>query len=108
MMDASGSMGSAHYRKQKNFVKSIVSQLRLSSPASRAAVLVFSDSATLPISLTSFSSMDGRAFESAVDALPFDKGRTRIDKALRLATTNLFTDARRRAVKVSLVGYVYL
>lgn len=100
MMDASGSMGSAHYRKQKSFVKSVVRHLRLSSPKSRAAILVFSDTATLPISLTSFTGMNGRNFNSAVDALPFYKGRTRIDKALRLAATNLFKDARSNALKV--------
>lgn len=63
-------------------------KFRLSPTGSRAAVILYSDQAVKEIDFTSFKNSED--FRNAVEALPQQRGRTRIDKALGLAYRDFF------------------
>ena len=42
-------------------------------------------------------------FESAVDQLPYERGRTRIDKALDVAASDVFPEARPGVARIALL-----
>ena len=89
LMDASGSIGEANYKLEKNFVKEVVYAFGVSEAGSHAGIITYSDDAELNINFEKYKSLD--SFNQAVDSLPYSKGRTRIDKALDLASNQLFT-----------------
>ena len=89
IMDASGSIGDANYQKEKEFVKEVVYAFGVSESGGHAGVITYSDDAELDIRLGEHKSL--ASFNQAVDSLPYSKGRTRIDKALQLASSQLFS-----------------
>lgn len=91
LMDASGSVGAANFEKQKEFIKAIAGTLGLKSGLARAGSLVYSDMATVQ---QSFDGSNGtHSVIEAVDHIPYYGRTTRIDRALSLANTDLFSDA---------------
>ena len=90
VMDSSRSINASDYAKQKNFVKELASILNVGA-GSRAAVIIYSDDPELKIRFDDFSNLED--FNDAVDALPFIMRRTRIDKALKMAS-DVLSDAR--------------
>ena len=87
MLDASGSVGSENYIKEKEFIKIVASRYELGA-TSQAAVIVFNKRATNVVPLGSKNT--SLSFASAVDNIPYNKGGTRIDLALRLAYDEYF------------------
>ena len=83
VMDSSRSIDSSEYAKEKNFVKELATILNIGS-GSRASVIIYSDDPELKIRFEQFNNL--ARFSSAVDALPFIMKRTRIDKALLMAS----------------------
>ena len=88
LLDASGSIGSRNYTKEKEFIKIMASRYELGT-ISQTAVIVFSTKAYTAVPLR--SSNTALAFASAVDSIPYDRGYTRIDLALRLAYDEYFS-----------------
>ena len=89
IMDASGSIGDANFQVEKDFVKEVVYAFGVSESGSHAGVITYSDDADLNIRFDEYKRLE--SFNGAVDNLPYSKGRTRIDKALQLASSQLFS-----------------
>ncbi len=92
IIDSSGSIGSTNYQNQKNFVKAVAKSFGLASAQSQAAMVLFSDSASVKARFGQYATME--EFGRAVDALPYESGWTRIDKGLDVAATDIFPEAR--------------
>lgn len=109
-MDSSGSIGDTDYQKEKDFVKSLASTFILSRRNTQAGVIIYSDDAQMYSTFGQYPDIE--RFKRAVDSLPYLRKRTRIDKALKLASTNLFTSqggARpdKEDIMVILTGELY-
>jgi len=88
LLDASGSVGADNYDKEKDFIKIVTSRYELGT-TSQAAVIAFSTIASNAVPLGSKNT--ALSFASAVDNIPYDRGYTRIDRALRLAYDEYFS-----------------
>lgn len=84
LMDTSGSISVDDYRLEKQFVKDLARIFRIDDDASHAAAIIYNDDPHVMIKLGDHRSTDD--FAKAVDAIPYLRGRTRIDKALKAAT----------------------
>lgn len=90
VMDASNSIGEVDFQKERDFVHSLASAFTFGRNETAAAVITYSDIATLNIPLGHHFSAE--RFKQAVERIPYTLGRTRIDKALKLASTDIFSD----------------
>ncbi|XP_020623484.1 fibrillin-2-like [Orbicella faveolata] len=88
LLDASGSVGKDNYVKEKEFIKIVASRYELER-TSQAAVIAFSSRASNKVPLGSKNTT--LSFASAVDNIPYVRGITRIDLALRLAYDEYFS-----------------
>ena len=88
----------------KDFIKAVANSFIIEPGRTCAAVIQYS---TAPTTAIRFSDHPSNAdFNAAVDALPYLRGETRIDKALQLASTELQTKrsgARAGVAKVIIV-----
>jgi collagen type VI alpha len=89
-MDASNSIGEADFQKERDFVHSLAAAFTFGRNETAAGVITYSDEASLNIPLGSHISAD--RFRQAVESIPYILGRTRIDKALKLASTDIFSE----------------
>lgn len=90
LLDASGSVGTADFEKQKAFVKAAAGTLALESGMANAGSVVYSDVATVQ---QSFESCNGsKSVMQAIDRMPYYGRTTRIDRALSVANTAMFSD----------------
>ena len=103
VMDSSGSLGRLHYSKERDFIKSIIRELVIASPRSRVGIVPFSDYAEVAINFNDFETMSSSALDASIDGLPYEQGRTRIDRALDVANRGLFNDQRVGVPQVTLV-----
>ena len=83
-------MGSWGYYKEKTFVRDTVARFGISRSGTHAAVIVYSSSANVAISLTQYTSYS--KFNYAVQRIPYTRGLTRIDLALQVAAEQVFSD----------------
>lgn len=97
-MDSSGSIRDANYQKQKDFIREFSHQLDLGSRAVQLGLIVFSDLPILSVRFGTLKSTDRSSFAAAVDAVPYFRGRTRIDSALHTAVKYLFPEGRQNVV----------
>ena len=97
-MDSSGSIRDFNYQKQKDFIRGVTDDLDIGSKTVQLGLIVFSDVPFLLIRFGTLKSTDRSSFASAVDAVPYFRGRTRIDSALDTAAKYLFPDGRQSAV----------
>ncbi|XP_012555856.2 uncharacterized protein LOC101239439 isoform X1 [Hydra vulgaris] len=82
ILDSSGSLKN-DYSNEKHFLKQLAATFSISKTGSHAAVVTFSDKATLDIKLS--DCYDEISFNKAVDRIPHMNSNTRIDLALRYA-----------------------
>ena len=87
IMDSSDSTGNQNYQIQKDFVNAIAESFGIQPTGSRAGVVVSGKDATLNIKFGDYSHAED--FQEAVDRLPYTPGNSRIDKALKVALTQL-------------------
>ena len=87
--------------KQKNFVKEVAKSFGLAPDHSQAAMVLFSTSASVQARLGQYATTE--EFAKAVDALPYERGVTRIDRVLDLAATDIFPEARVHVPKLALL-----
>ena len=87
IMDMSGSVGE-NWKDEKKFVKRLVKTMNISPRGGHAAITAFSSHAELMIKFSDHTTSPG--FESAIDALPYWGGDTRIESALKVAHDEMF------------------
>ena len=97
VMDVSGSVGD-HWDDEKTFVKKLAQAIKISPEGGHAAVTIFSSAvynvhpdAELMIKFSDHTTLN--SFEDAVDALPYWKGGTRINKGLDVARKEMFQES---------------
>ena len=73
------------YRKEKEFVKMVARGLDIAPGRSRVGLILYSNFATVSAEIGAKTTLD--SFQNLVDGLPHEKGKTRIDRALKLATS---------------------
>ena len=101
IIDSSGSIGRTNYKKQKNFVKEVAKTFGLSPNGSRAAMVLYSNSASVKARFGQYT--DPKEFDGAVDSLPYERGLTRIDKALDLTARDIFAQSRSGVPKIAML-----
>ena len=101
IIDSSGSIGGRNYLREKTFVKEVAKSFGLGTNQSRAAMILFSDSASVKARFGQFASE--AEFDRAVDDLPHERGKTRIDKALDLTATDIFPESREGVTKIAIL-----
>ena len=92
ILDSSGSVRD-DYPKLKGFLKSLAAAFQLNDDGPIAGVVTFSAEAELSIKLNDHSMHNVTSFNEAVDSIPYMGSFTRLDKALELARTDLFSVA---------------
>ena len=90
VVDTSGSISNENFRKQKDFVKALASAFDPSATKHQLGLISYSTNAQIEFSFK--DSADLVKFKNVVDRMTHKKGRTRLDKALKLASSQLFTD----------------
>lgn len=86
-MDSSDSIGNQNYQIQKDFVNAVAESFGIQPTGSRAGVVVSGKDATLNIKFGDY--LHAEDFQEAVDRLPYTPGNSRMDKALKVALTEL-------------------
>ena len=89
VVDTSGSITDENFKKQKDFVKALASSFDPTAASHQLALISYSGDAQAEVSFKDKN--DYKDFEKAIDRVPHSKGRTRLDKALELASSQLFT-----------------
>ena len=89
-VDASTSVGEWGYSKEKNFVRNVVRLFGISRSGTHVAVIVYSTKASVQIPLTRYLSY--ATFFYGVGRLPYTRGITRIDLALKAAAEEVFVE----------------
>ena len=89
LVDTSEGISSIDFEREKNFVKSLVRSLTISSGLSRVSMMSYSNETDLTVN---FSDQQTKAsLLRRVDALPFLGGRPQIGQALETAAAQLFS-----------------
>lgn len=101
ILDSSGSIGRRNYLKQKDFVKAVAKSFGLAPDQSQAAMVLYSNTASVQARFGQYATTE--EFARAVDALPYERGLTRIDKALDLTATEIFPESRAGVPKIALL-----
>ena len=101
ILDSSGSIGRTNYLKQKEFVKQVARSFGVAPGQSQAAMVLYSSTASVQARVGQYATAE--EFAKAVDALPYERGRTRIDMALDLASTDIFPAARPGVPKIAIL-----
>ena len=91
VVDSSGSIARSNFKKELQFVKEVASTFKMGPEQSQIAVISYSDRAQVDIRFGEYSNVND--FNSAVNRVKHQRQRTRIDKALDLANTMVFTPA---------------
>ncbi|KAL9988969.1 hypothetical protein ACROYT_G003468 [Oculina patagonica] len=103
IMDSSGSISEQDFQKEKDFVKQAALLMNVAPGHSRAAIILFTDTALVKVTLGQHQAIE--EFKRAVDSLDKLKGETHIDRALNVAADDVFskarTDVRRVAILLS-------
>lgn len=88
IIDSSESVGLKNYQKLLDLVRNIAKSLEISPTGSHASVVIFSDTARVQIKLDDHEEI--LEFNKALRDVPYLGRKTRIDKALRVATVGVF------------------
>lgn len=104
LVESSDNMSPRDYQRIKDFVKEASTYLLTSGGEHQVGIILFNDEGTVQIKFGQYySEID---LNQAIDNLPLEKGNAQIDKALHVASTELFTDvggARPGVQKVCIV-----
>ena len=91
LIDASGSLYNDNYNREKDFVNQMIDKQTIGGEKTRISVMSYSKNATVHIKFTDF--FDKSQLKAAVKNIPYESLNTRIDKALALAKSEMFTEA---------------
>lgn len=89
VVDSSAEVSPSNFTQEKEFVKSLISQLNIypANSSARVGIMVFSGGATMVLNFQNKESKS--SLEAIVDNLPHLRGSRRIDNALKAATVTL-------------------
>ena len=90
-MESSDNISPRDYQRIKDFVKEAATYLLTNGGEQQVGVIVFNSEAVIRIAFGQYHSEFD--FNRAIDNLPLGKGLGQIQKALHIASTQLFTDA---------------
>ena len=105
VVDSSGSMR-RDFSKEKQFVKNLAATLGIDKGGNRAGIVTFSYNAELTVKLSDSAATAPGDFNSLVDKVPFMGYTTRIDKALRLVSKEMFEKSNGARVGVPKILFV--
>lgn len=91
VVDTSGSITDENFKKQQDFVKVLASSFDPALAEHQLGLISYSTNAQMDVSFQ--EKANRKEFEEAVDRIKHTKGRTRLDKALKLASSQLFTSS---------------
>ncbi|XP_063427267.1 collagen alpha-1(XII) chain-like [Mytilus trossulus] len=91
MIDASGSVGSANFRKMKSFVSNSVSHFTIGPNDAQVGVITFSSQPHFQFALNKHT--DKSSLSNAIQNIPYQSGGTNTDIALTYIEKNTFTSA---------------
>ncbi|XP_078360439.1 matrilin-1-like isoform X4 [Oculina patagonica] len=100
IVDSSGSVES-EFNDAKEVVKKLVTTLDKAPGKNRAAMVLFGPSASQVAQFGQYETVD--KFQDAVQQLPRMGGRTRIDKALKVAVNQVLPAARQGVYKIDII-----
>ena len=94
LVDTSGSISRRNFGVFQRFIKSIIMEFQVSEDHTHIAIIEYSTKASVQLKFNDFT---GRALnrisvKGRVDRIPHRRGKTRIDRALRLANEEVFTE----------------
>ena len=89
IVDASGSINPKNYQLQKDFIKNVAEENGISENGTRIAVVVFSQTASVPIKFNDY--YDVKEFVEGVQLLNHEQSITRMDRGFKVAYDKLFT-----------------
>ena len=89
ILDSSSEVTPSNFTQEKDFVKSLISQLNIypADGGSRVGIMVYSDEATMVLDFQNNETKS--SLEAIIDNLPQSQGLRRIDNALRAAVVAL-------------------
>ncbi|CAB4031099.1 Hypothetical predicted protein, partial [Paramuricea clavata] len=89
LVDSSASMRGGNYLKEKELLKAIGREFDVSMHGSHVGIILYNNDAEVITRLNNKTTL--KSFENTVDNLPLKGGKIRLDKALRLASSDVFT-----------------
>lgn len=101
LLDSSDNINVKDFEKQKSLVISVARTFGISQNASRAAVVLYSDTASVRFRFGDSSST--ATFVNAVRKMPHEKGGSRLDKAFEVAIRDVFPSGRVGIPKIAFV-----
>ena len=102
LFDGSSYLGSSHFRQSLLFAKAVLLNYNISREQTNVAAAVYASNVTISFNFTNFYSYSDVA--AAIDQIPFlDDTPLNIEKALRVAKTNIFPTGRLNVPNVLVV-----
>ena len=92
VVDASTSVTYSGFIEAKEFVKSLISGMKVSYKGVNVGLIRFATTSTIIFPLNRYFSQ--RSVNNAIDRMVYSQGGTRTDRALKTARTELFTKIR--------------
>ena len=96
LVESSESIPADGFQKIKDFIKDAVKYLLTIEGEQQVGVILYSNEATKQINFGQYQSVFD--FNEAINNLPHEKGQARLDKALRFASSKVFTDDKGKAL----------
>lgn len=91
ILDSSGSIEGEAFAEAKDFIVKVAQTFTISPQKTHVALMIYSDQAQIMKRFGEINSQ--RSLRTDLDALPHLKGKTRIDLALKMAGTSLFSSS---------------
>jgi len=96
VLDASGSIGTTNFNKMRTLCQQITGRMQISETAVKVGIVLFHDSSTLELGLSS----DGALINSTLQNMPYAAGWTAQIPGIRTAITEIAQNGRAKAAKV--------
>ena len=91
IMDRSGSVGSENFKKSRNFVRTLVHRLQISSHGTRVGIIAYQSSSHLAVKFSDVHAQSPSAMSALIEKIAYTGGGTRTDIALEMANSGLFS-----------------
>lgn len=94
LLDSSGSIGRRNWKKVQKFAKDVVDIYDISEKGTHIAILPYSTNPVIEIKFNKYkgAQLNGVNIKRDIDNFKLQRGLTFIDKALKLANEELFTE----------------
>lgn len=91
IMDRSGSVGSADFKKSKDFVRTLVHRFQISSHGTRVGIIAYESTSHLAVKFSDVHVQTPSAMSGIINNISYTGGGTRTDTALEKANSGLFS-----------------